>query len=112
LARVTYEIRENGRKLWQNAATEGVELFKAAGAKEAWHGPMAGQHIMGGTVMGSDPTQSVTNGEAQCHDLPNLFVGGPSVFPTSSSINSTFTAHAVAMKSAHFMARHWGQLAD
>ena len=62
--------------------------------------------------MGTDSSQSVTNGEAQTHDLPNLFIGGPSVFPTSSSINSTFTAHAVAMKSAHFMAKNWGQLAD
>lgn len=112
LARVTYEVSEEGRKLWQNASKEGVDLFKAAGAKQAWHGPMAGQHIMGGTVMGADRTKSVTNGEAQTHDLPNLFIGGPSVFPTSSSINSTFTAHAVAMKSAHYMANNWGQLAD
>ena len=112
LARVTYQVSEEGRKLWQNASKEGVDLFNAAGAKQAWHGPMAGQHIMGGTIMGTDSSQSVTNGEAQTHDLPNLFIGGPSVFPTSSSINSTFTAHAVAMKSAHFMAKNWGQLAD
>ena len=112
LARATYRVSDEGRKLWQNAATEGVELVKAAGAKEAWHGPMAGQHIMGGTIMGSDRNKSVTNAEAQTHDLPNLFIGGPSVFPTSSSINSTFTAHAVALKSARFMADNWGSFAS
>lgn len=110
LARVTYRVSDEGRKLWQNAAAEGVELFKAAGAKEAWHGPMAAQHIMGGTIMGSDRRKSVTNGEAQTHDVPNLFIGGPSVFPTSSAINSTFTAHAVALKSARFIAENWADV--
>ena len=110
LARVTYRTSDEGRKLWQTATREGVALFKAAGAKESWHGPQAGQHIMGGTIMGADPARSVLNGNAQSHDIPNLFVGGPSVFPTSSSVNSTFTAHAVAMKSAHYMVKHWGEL--
>ena len=111
LAKVTYRASDDGRKLWQNAAKEGVEIFQAAGAKEAWHAPMAGQHIMGGTIMGTDRTKSVTNAQAQTHDLPNLFIGGPSVFPTSSSINSTFTLHAVALKSARFMADNWGDFA-
>jgi choline dehydrogenase-like flavoprotein len=60
--------------------------------------------------MGNDPATSVLNANAQCHDVANVFVGGPGVFPTSSSVNSTFTAHAVAMKSARFMAAHWGNL--
>jgi len=107
LARVTYTVSPDGRKLWHSAAAEGVRIFRAAGAKDAWHGPPAGQHIMGGTIMGADPAASVTNAFARCHDVPNLFIGGPSVFPTSSSVNSTFTAMAVAMRSARHAAENW-----
>ncbi|MEJ8566113.1 GMC family oxidoreductase [Elongatibacter sediminis] len=110
LAKVVYEMSAEGRKLWQTAAKEGVDIFKAAGAREAWHGPPGGQHIMGGTIMGKDPASSVLNGHGQAHDVDNLFVGGPGVFPTSSSINSTFTAKAMAMKSARYMVDNWSAL--
>ena len=109
-ARIVYRMSEDGRRLWRTAAKEGVEIFKAAGARTAWHSPPGGQHIMGGTIMGRDPTSSVANGAAQSHEIANLFFGGPSVFPTSSCINSTFTAHAVAMKSARFMVDNWKSL--
>lgn len=110
LARIKYRVSENGQKLWHSAAEEGVQIFKAAGAREAWHGPQGGQHIMGGTVMGNDPSKSVLNGEGQAHDVENLFVGGPGVFPTSAGANSTFTAKAVALKSAKYMVDNWGRI--
>jgi choline dehydrogenase-like flavoprotein len=110
LAKIVYRTSDDGRGLWQTAAAEGIQIFKAAGAREAWHGPPAGQHIMGGTIMGSDPGKSVLNSVSQSHDLKNLFVGGPGVFPTSSAVNSTFTAHGVAMKSARFMVDNWTAL--
>jgi choline dehydrogenase-like flavoprotein len=110
LARSVYRMSDEARKLWQTAGEEGVKIFKAAGAREAWHGPPGGQHVMGGTIMGADPAKSVLNSVCQSHDVSNLFVGGPGVFPTSSSVNSTFTAHALAMKGARFMAEHWTAL--
>ena len=110
LAKVTYKISDDGFKLFQTASKEGVEIFNAAGATQAWGGPPGGQHIMGGTIMGSDPSNSVLNGNAQAHDVSNLFVAGPSVFPTSSCVNSTFTAKAMALKSADFMLENWGSL--
>lgn len=106
-ARAVYRTSPDGKKLWQTGAQEGIAVFKAAGARSAWHGPQGSQHIMGGTIMGRDPASSVLNGVAQSHEVKNLFVGGPGVFPTSSCVNSTFTAHAVAMKSALFMAQSW-----
>ncbi len=108
LAKIWYETSAEGLKLWQTAAAEGVKIFKAAGAKEAWHGPRVGQHIMGGTIMGTDATDSVLNSVGQAHEVSNLFVAGPGVFPTSSAVNSTFTAKAVAMKSARFLLANWG----
>ncbi len=110
LARIVYRMSDEGRKLWQTAGEEGVKIFKAAGARQAWHSPPGGQHIMGGTIMGSDPAKSVLNSVCQSHDVNNLFVGGPGVFPTSSSVNSTFTAHALAMKGARFMVENWTAL--
>ena len=65
---------------------------------------------MGGTIMGRDRETSVTNEYAQLHDVPNVIIGGPSVFPTSSSVNSTFTAHAVALRSARHIADNWSGL--
>ena len=110
LARITYTTSPEGKKLWATAAAEGVKIFKAAGATDAWHGPQGGQHIMGGTILGNDRATSVLNANAQSHDVENLFCGGPGVFPTSSSINSTFTLHAVALKSAKFMIDNWPAL--
>lgn len=104
LVKTVHSVGSDGRRLWQLAAQEGVDIFRAAGAKSAWHSPPGGQHIMGGTIMGNDPSSSVTNGQAQLHDVPNVVIGGPSVFPTSSCVNSTFTAHAVALKSAEHLA--------
>lgn len=109
-AKVWYRTSDDGKKLWRAAAKEGIEIFKAAGAREAWHSPPAGQHLMGGTIMGSDPKRSVVNRFSQSHEIPNLFVGGPGVFPTSSSINSTFTVHAAAMMGAEHLIKNWSSL--
>jgi len=106
-AKVFYQTSSEGRKLWRTAAAQGVDIMKAAGAREAWHGPQAGQHIMGGTILGEDPSKSVLDAHAQSHDVADLYVGGPSVFPTSSCVNPTFTAHAMAMKSAQHIVENW-----
>ncbi|MEE8057764.1 MAG: GMC family oxidoreductase [Pseudomonadales bacterium] len=103
LAKVVHSVGQDGRQLWQLSAQEGIDIFKAAGAKSVWHSPAGGQHIMGGAIMGNDPATSVTNGYAQMHQISNLVIGGPSVFPTSSCVNSTFTAHALALKSAEYL---------
>ena len=107
LARIRYQTSPDGMGLWQKAAPEGLEIMKAAGAVETWHGPKVAQHILGGTIMGADPAVSVTNGFGQAHDVDNLFIGGGGLFPTSSAVNSTFTIHAVAMRSADYLVKNW-----
>lgn len=108
LARHTWH--DETRKLFHDTAKEGLEIVKAAGTNEAWHSPPGGQHIMGGTIMGDDPSASVTDGNAMCHDLPNLAIGGGGIFPTSSCVNSTYTIHAMAMKSARHMIKNWSSI--
>ncbi len=110
LAKVMHTWHSETRKLFDETALEGLEIVKAAGAKAAWHSPPGGQHIMGGTIMGSDPLASVTNENAQCHDIPNLVLGGGGIFPTSSCVNSTYTIHAMAMKSAQHISENWSSI--
>jgi choline dehydrogenase-like flavoprotein len=110
LAKAVHKWHPETKKLLKDTAVEGVEIVKAAGALAAWHSPPGGQHIMGGTIMGTDPATSVCNDNAQMHEIPNLLIGGGGTFPTSSCVNSTFTIHAMAMKSATHLAEHWGSI--
>ena len=112
LARTVYEYSADCLKLWEISAREGVEITRAAGATDAWHGPLGGQHIMGGTIMGSDPSKSVVNRYSQTHDVDNLFVGGGGVFPTSSCVNSTFTLHATSLMSAQHLRDQWSGISS
>jgi choline dehydrogenase-like flavoprotein len=57
-------------------------------------------HIMGTTMMGSDPKTSVVDKDCRCHDLQNVFILGSSVFPTSSTANPTSTIAALALRAA------------
>ncbi len=110
LARVTHTTAPESRALWLAVLEQGKAIFEAAGAKEVWTGPQGAMHIMGGTIMGDDPKTSVTNGYGQTHDLPNLVIAGPGLFPSSGGVNPTFTVHALAARSAAHLLEHWGEL--
>jgi choline dehydrogenase-like flavoprotein len=55
---------------------------------------------MGGTVMGSHEAESVTDEFGRVHDTDNLYVSGPSLFPSSGAVNPTFTLTALAERQA------------
>lgn len=107
LARISYNTSPDGIGLWNEAVAEGEKIMAAAGAKEVWHGPKVAQHIIGGTIMGSDPAVSVTDSHGQTHDLANLYVAGSGLFPTSSAVNPTFSIHALALRSAVHLRDQW-----
>ena len=67
-------------------------------------------HSMGGAIMGASPGSSVTNSYGQTHDVPNLFIAGSSLFPSTGGVNPTFTIHALAMRSAKHMLSQWSSL--
>jgi choline dehydrogenase-like flavoprotein len=110
LAAVTHTADAASQALWRATLEEGTSVFKAAGATEVWTGPRGPMHIMGGTIMGRDAKSSVTNGYGQCHDLPNLVIAGPGLFPTSAGVNPTFTVHALAARSARHLLTNWSSL--
>ena len=69
---------------------EGQKIAKAAGAKEVWVGRAAipTTHLHGGTIMGTDAANSVVNSYGQCHELPNLYIAGPSIFSDRRCVES------------------------
>jgi choline dehydrogenase-like flavoprotein len=65
------------------------------------------EEVWGGTIMRSDPGPSVTIGYGQTHDVPNLFVAGPGLFPTGGAVNPTFAVHTLALRAVEYMVRSW-----
>lgn len=105
LARVVHNTHEQSNALWRASLAEGRAVMEAAGATEVWTGPQAAMHIMGGTIMGRSARDSVTDQYGQVHGVENLFVTGPGLFATSGGVNPTFTAHALAARTADHILR-------
>jgi choline dehydrogenase-like flavoprotein len=110
LARVTHDTHPESVALWKASLTEGQEVMAAAGAREVWIGPPGSMHIMGGTIMGTHASNSVTNSYGQVHDIPNLVIAGPGLFPTSGGVNPTFTVHALAARSVQRLLSTWAHV--
>jgi choline dehydrogenase-like flavoprotein len=62
-------------------------------------------HILGTTVMGNDPANSIVDRHLIHHQIRNLIVLGSGVFPTSSPANPTLTLSALSLWSAHHLLR-------
>lgn len=107
LAMVVHEQSDNAAAMKAVGLALGEEIMRAAGSTEVWNNPNANQHIMGGAIMGDDSTASVTNEWGQTHEVPNLFVLGSSLFPTSGAVNPTFTIHALTLRTAEYLVDQW-----
>ncbi len=110
LAVVSHTTHADSKKLWQTVVNEGKDIMQAAGAREAWSGPQTAMHIMGGTIMGQDPGSSVCNDFGQTHDIQNLVIAGPGLFPTSGGVNPTFTVHALVARSSEHLLQNWNTI--
>jgi choline dehydrogenase-like flavoprotein len=63
------------------------------------------QHIMGTTIMGDDPHNSVVDRDCRTHDHPNMWIAGTSVMPSASCMNPTLTGAALSLRLAEHMLR-------
>jgi choline dehydrogenase-like flavoprotein len=71
------------------------------GDDSTWPGGMFGdQHHTGTTRMHRDATRGVVDPNCAVHGVPNLYVAGSSVFPTSGAANPTLTIVALALRLA------------
>jgi choline dehydrogenase-like flavoprotein len=57
-------------------------------------------HIMGTTIMGNDPADSVVDADCRTHDHPNLFLATSGVMPSAASVDCTLTVAALALRLA------------
>lgn len=59
-----------------------------------------GYHHMGTTRMSDTPTSGVVDRHCRVHGVHNLYIAGPSVFPTSGCANPMLTIVALALRLA------------
>jgi gluconate 2-dehydrogenase alpha chain len=109
LMRMTFDYKDNERKLSAHAAKIINEIAAAmnpthlnkASARNSWSSvPYQSTHNTGGTIMGTNPHNSVTNKYGQVWDVDNLFIMGASLFPHNSAYNPTGPVGAIAYMTA------------
>jgi len=103
LVDTTHNVGKETEALLELVVSQGREIFRAAGALEEWSGGRFGMHVMGGTVMGDNTATSVTDSFGRCHELENLYIAGPGLFPSSGAVNPTFTLQALALRTAEHL---------
>ena len=113
LGRLIHSFDSDAVALWNANLEEGLKVAKASGAKEAWSSrAMPTSHLLGGTIMGTSAANSVVDSYGQSHEIPNLWVAGPGMFPTEGASNPTFTIFALSQRGAERMASQWGTLTN
>jgi len=102
VAKVTFSLHENDKKIAKAGVEKTSEILYAAGAEEVVEEPRYA-HLVGGARMGSDPRTSVTDKWGRTHDIPNLFICDGSLLPTQGSANPGLTIQALAARAADFL---------
>jgi choline dehydrogenase-like flavoprotein len=113
LAKFVHSFDQDAVALWNANFDEGLKIAKATDAKEVWpgRGNMPTIHLMGGTIMGTEAINSVTNSYGQSHELANLYVAGPGIFATAGASNPTYTILALSLRGAEHLAKNWSAVA-
>ena len=113
LAKIIHNYNKDAEAVWNANFAEGIEIAKAAGAKDVWsaRGPMPTIHLMGGTIMGTDAGNSVVDSYGQTHEIPNLYIAGPGIFATAGASNPTYTIFALSLRGAEQLAAQWSSVA-
>lgn len=125
LMRMTFDYKDNERRISAHSAElinqiatslNPTHLNKAV-ARTSWSAvPYQTSHNTGGTIMGTNPGNSVTNKYGQVWDVDNLFIMGASLFPHNSAYNPTGPVGAIAYMTAEIMKtvymKHPGKLID
>jgi gluconate 2-dehydrogenase alpha chain len=115
VCRITFEFKENERKVAAFIQEKAVEWFQAAGAIAIVRGTLGTNgpvsHAYGGTRMGDNPDTNVVDRWGFSHEAPNLGILGASVMGSSGSRNPTLTVQALAWRTADRLATNWKSIA-
>lgn len=102
----TFDVGDYSRAALREGFETAKDLFGLMGATVVGDQTMpegkwnTAAHIMGTCIMGDAPTDSVVNRWGRAHDVPNLWIVGSSVFPTSATANPTLTLAALSLRTA------------
>jgi choline dehydrogenase-like flavoprotein len=112
-AKIIHSFDQDAMALWNANFEEGLKIAKATDAKEVWsgRGNMPTIHLMGGTIMGTEAGNSVTNSYGQTHEVSNLYVAGPGIFATAGASNPTYTILALSLRGAEHLVGNWNAVA-
>jgi choline dehydrogenase-like flavoprotein len=102
VAKVTFNLHDNDKKLIEFGKNKVMEIMWAAGAKQVVQESRFA-HLVGATRMGSDPSTSVVDKFGRTHDIANLFVCDGSILPTQGSANPGLTIQALAARTADYL---------
>jgi choline dehydrogenase-like flavoprotein len=80
------------------------QLHTSLTKAENWPIQLDSAHHIGTTRMGDNPETSVVNRDCQIHTVPNVYLAGSSVFPTSGCANPTYTIVALSIRLAEHLA--------
>lgn len=110
VAKITFKVGENERRMLKEMYDTAEEIALAAGAELAhfdrsnWDMPGKAIHEHGTCRMGADARRSALNGFCQMHEVQNLFVVDGSAFPTATEKNPTLTILALAWRATDYLA--------
>jgi len=107
---VYYDVGDYVRKGYDAAVVQLKEIAALFGGADLQITTAlnANNHIMGGCVMGSDPKDSVVDGNCRAHDHANLWIPGGAAIPSASVVNSTLTMAALGIKAADDISKALG----
>lgn len=99
---ITWRIEDYVRTSDAKVKEHFTAFAEMLGGTEAVFGDgfSSNNHIMGTTIMGDDPADSVVDRDCRTHDHDNLFVASSSVFPSGSTVNPTLTIAALSYRIA------------
>jgi choline dehydrogenase-like flavoprotein len=102
VAKVTFSLHDNDKKLIAYGKDKTMEVMWAAGAEEVVQEARYA-HLVGAARMGNDPATSVVDGFGRTHDIANLFICDGSILPTQGSANPGLTIMALAARIADYL---------
>ena len=102
VAKVTFTLHDNDKKLIEFGKKIVMEVMWAAGAEEVVQESRYA-HLVGAVRMGNDPGTSVVDKFGRTHDVSNLFVCDGSILPTQGSANPGLTIQSLAARAADYL---------
>ena len=102
IAKITFNLYDNDKKLIEYGKNKTMEVMWAAGAREVVQEARYA-HLVGAARMGDNPETSVVDQFGRAHDIANLFICDGSIMPTQGSANPGLTIMALAARAADYL---------